>query len=378
MVKKKHQKKKMGNIDYVLFYTVILLLAIGVVMVYSASSYYAMHKGSSSTAWLVKQALAAGIGFIAMFFFMGFDYHYLKKFALPLLIVTIPLMLIVKLFPAVNGAQRWIPMGPLSLQPSEVAKYAVVLFLAMSMANKGEKIKSFAYGVLPCLAVGAVFAALCLFQSNLSIAALIMIVTYIMLFCNGARLKHLIVYVAPALLAAVTAFAVLEPYRLARLMSFTNPWKDAAGDGYQLIQSFYALGAGGLTGLGLGQSRQKTLYMPEPHNDFIFSIIGEELGFIGCMVIIILFVIFIWRGIKIAMDGKDMFGILLAVGITSVIGVQTIINIAVVTGSMPVTGVPLPFISYGGSSIVITMAAVGILLNISRQRQEALNKKSLL
>lgn len=377
MVNINNRKKKIGSIDYILFYTVVLLLAIGVVMVYSASSYYAMHKNSSSTAFLIKQGLAAIIGFFAMFFFISIDYHKWKKFALMGLIGTIPLMLIVKFFPAVNGAQRWIFIGPLSLQPSEIAKYTVVLFLAVGMSNKGEKVKSFTSGVVPFLLIGGFFAGLCLYQSNLSIATLIMMVTFIMLFCNGAKLRHMFLYVAPVLLAGVTAFAVFEPYRLKRLLSFTNPWKDAAGDGYQLIQSFYALGAGGLTGLGLGQSRQKTLYMPEPHNDFIFSIIGEELGYIGCMVIMALFLVLVWRGIKIAIEAKDMFGTLLAVGITSVIGLQAIINIAVVSGSMPVTGVPLPFISYGGTSIVITMCAIGILLNISRQKDITEGRKSL-
>lgn len=196
-----------------------------------------------------------------------------------------------------------------------------------------------------------------------------MIVTFLVLFAAGGRIKHLFGIVAPALVAAAVAFTVLEPYRMKRLMSFTNPWKDPIGDGYQLIQSFYALGAGGVTGLGLGQSRQKTLYMPEPHNDFIFSIIGEELGLIGCVCIILLFVIFVWRGISVAMKARDTYGTLLAIGITGVVAVQSLINIAVVTGSMPVTGVPLPFISYGGTSLVINMTAIGILLNISRQTE---------
>ena len=169
------------------------------------------------------------------------------------------------------------------------------------------------------------------------------------------------------MLCAATTFTLIEPYRKARLLNFINPWKDAAGNGYQLIQSFYALGAGGLTGLGLGQSRQKTLYMPEPHNDFIFAIIGEELGLVGCVVIIALFIFFIITGIRIAMRAKDNYGTLLAIGITSIIAIQAIINIAVVTGSMPVTGVPLPFISYGGSSLVVNLMAMGILMNISRQ-----------
>lgn len=173
--------------------------------------------------------------------------------------------------------------------------------------------------------------------------------------------------------AAATFFTLSEDYRRKRLLNFINPWKSADAEGYQLIQSFYALGAGGITGLGLGKSRQKTLYMPEPHNDFIFAIIGEELGLIGCVLIIILFIIFVFRGIKVAMNAKDEYGTLLATGITSIIAVQAIINIAVVTGSMPVTGVPLPFISYGGSSLLINMAAMGILLNISRQA----NKKEI-
>ncbi len=189
--------------------------------------------------------------------------------------------------------------------------------------------------------------------------------------CSGRWISAYSVFlcvVAPTLVAAALVFALGEDYRRARMLNFINPWKDAAGDGYQLIQSFYALGAGGLTGLGLGQSRQKTIYMPEPHNDFIFAIIGEELGLIGCLVIISLFVFLIWRGIKVAMEARDTYGSLLAMGITSIIGFQAIINIAVVTGSMPVTGVPLPFISYGGTSLAITMTAMGVLLNISRQR----------
>ena len=207
-------------------------------------------------------------------------------------------------------------------------------------------------------------------QSNLSVAIIIMAVTFIMIFCAGGRIKHLFGYVAPVLVALAACFAIFEPYRLKRLMSFTDPWQYASTDGYQLIQSFYALGAGGLTGLGLGQSRQKTLYMPEPHNDFIFSIIGEELGLIGCLLIITVFLVLIWRGITVAMEAKDTYGTLIAVGITSVIAIQCAINIAVVTGSMPVTGVPLPFISYGGTSLAITMAAMGILLNVSRQKNK--------
>lgn len=285
------------------------------------------------------------------------------------MIATIPILLAVFLFPGTNGAQRWINLGPLSFQPSELAKYVVVLFLARSLEVKGEGVKDFKTGIVPYLATSGFYAAIVLAEKNLSIASVIMIVTFLVLFAAGGRIKHLFGIVAPALVAAAVAFTVLEPYRMKRLMSFTNPWKDPIGDGYQLIQSFYALGAGGVTGLGLGQSRQKTLYMPEPHNDFIFSIIGEELGLIGCICIILLFVIFVWRGISVAMKARDTYGTLLAIGITGVVAVQSLINIAVVTGSMPVTGVPLPFISYGGTSLVINMTAIGILLNISRQTE---------
>jgi cell division protein FtsW len=361
------RKAKMGEIDYGIFYTVGLLLTIGVVMVYSASSYYAMFMYKDSMLFLKKQLMAAVVGVIAMGFTMSIDYHKLKKYTVAIMIATIPILLAVFLFPGTNGAQRWINLGPLSFQPSELAKYVVVLFLARSLELKGEGVKNFKTGILPYLVTSGFYAAIVLAEKNLSIASVIMIVTFLVLFAAGGRVKHLFGIVAPALVAAAVAFTVLEPYRMKRLMSFTNPWKDPIGDGYQLIQSFYALGAGGVTGLGLGQSRQKTLYMPEPHNDFIFSIIGEELGLIGCICIIILFIIFIWRGISVAMKARDTYGTLLAIGITGVVAVQSLINIAVVTGSMPVTGVPLPFISYGGTSLVINMAAIGILLNISRQ-----------
>lgn len=372
MVRGIKKKNKMGNIDYGVFYCVALLLAVGIVMVYSASSYYAMiYNDGDSTYFLKKQIMASTLGIAAMFVFIKIDYHWLKKVTVPAMIITIPLLYSVFLFSASKGAQRWIKLGPLSFQPSEIAKYVVVLFLAMSLSAKGDRVKDFKKGIVPYLIVSGFYAGSVLVQKNLSIAALIMIVTFIMLYVAGGQRKHLFGIVAPGLTAVALAFALLEPYRRARMLNFIDPWKDAAGNGYQLIQSFYALGSGGLLGLGLGQSRQKTLYMPEPHNDFIFSIIGEELGLVGCIAIISLFIFLISRGIKIAMEAKDTYGTLLAVGITSIIAVQTTINIAVVTGSMPVTGVPLPFISYGGTSLAITMGAMGILLNISRQKNIA-------
>ncbi|MBW6410910.1 stage V sporulation protein E [Clostridium weizhouense] len=365
----KLKKRKMGQMDYGIFYSVVLLLAVGVVMVYSASSYYAMFRNNDSMYFLKRQLIWAILGMAVMYIMMSIDYHKIKRYTFGIMIASIPLLLLVFLFPGVNGAQRWIQIGPLSFQPSELAKYVVVLFLAKSIELKGDGVKKFNTGIVPYLGVSGIYAALILAEKNLSIASVIMIVTFIILFSSGGRIKHLFGIVAPLMVAAATIFTLGEPYRRARMLNFINPWKDPAKNGYQLIQSFYALGAGGVTGLGLGQSRQKTLYMPEPHNDFIFAIIGEELGLIGCILIITIFMVFIWRGIKVAMTAKDTYGTLLAVGITSVIAVQSLINIAVVTGSMPVTGVPLPFISYGGTSLVINMAAMGILLNISRQTE---------
>ena len=364
-------KKKLGEVDYGIFYSLFLLLAIGIVMIYSASSFYAMFKYKNSMYYLIRQGAFAIIGVIALVMMMKFDYHKLKKITPYLLIATIPLLIAVFFFPEVNGARRWIKLGILSFQPSELTKYVVVMFLAMSIDMKGDRIKRFWDGLVPYLGVAGFFAAMILAEKNMSIATIMMIVTFIMLFVAGGQIKHLFGIIFPAMLTLAIFFIFSSDYRRARMLNFIDPWKDAAGDGYQLIQSFYALGAGGITGLGLGESRQKILYMPEPHNDFIFSIIGEELGLVGCLFIVGLFLFLIWRGIRVAMKAKDTYGKLLAVGITSIIAVQAIINIAVVTGSMPVTGVPMPFISYGGTSLVINLMAMGILLNISSQIEKS-------
>jgi len=364
--------KKMGPIDFILFSTIMLLVAIGVVMVYSASSYSSFFnpKINDSMYYLKRQGLWAILGVIGMIFTMKVDYHIYKKLTAPFMIITVLLLCVVLVCPPVNGARRWIPLGAASIQPSEIAKYVVVLYMAKSIEIKGENIKSFLYGVLPFMIVSGFFSGMVLLEKNLSIAAIIMFVTLIIIFASGAKLKH-IFGICGAVMAAGAAGIFFESYRMRRFTSFLDPWKDPKGDGYQLIQSLLALGSGGIWGAGLGQSRQKCYYIPEPHTDFIFSIIGEELGLIGCTIIVILFVLFIWRGIVTASKAKDTFGTLLATGITSIIAIQAIINIAVVTGSMPVTGVPLPFISYGGSSLVINLFAMGILLNISRQRSNS-------
>ncbi|KEH94742.1 stage V sporulation protein E [Clostridium massiliodielmoense] len=363
-------KKRMGKVDFILFITIMLLVSIGVIMVYSASSYAALHNKNynyDSMFFLKKQGLWALIGITFMIIAEKRDYHKLKKNIKPFIIITIILLCAVFAFPGNHGARRWIYLpGGASIQPSEIAKYIVVLYMANSIEQKGEKMKTFKYGVFPYLLVSGFFAGMVLLEKNLSIASVIMIVTLIILFASGCREKH-IAFVVAFVGALGVAFTVLEPYRMARFTSFLNPWADPKGKGYQLIQSLLALGSGGVMGMGLGRSRQKCYYIPEPHNDFIFSIIGEELGLIGCLVVIALFILFVFRGIRTAVRAKDVFGTVLATGITGVIAIQAIINIAVVTGSMPVTGVPLPFISYGGSSLVFNLIAMGILLNISRQ-----------
>lgn len=365
----KKSKTRMGKVDFVLFADIILLVSIGVVMVYSASSYSALHSkacGNDDMYFLKKQGLWAIIGLTCMILVEKYDYHKIKNKTRLCMLGTIVLLLAVFAFPSNHGARRWIYLGGASIQPSEIAKYAVVLYMAKSIESKGEKIQSFKYGIMPYLIVCGFYAGLVLLEKNLSIASVIMIVTLIVLFAAGCKKRHLS-FVLSLILVAGAAGTVLVPYRMKRLISFLDPWKDPRGDGYQLIQSFLALGSGGILGTGLGQSRQKCYYIPEPHNDFIFSIIGEEMGLVGCCVIILLFLIFMWRGIRIAVKAKDVYGTLLAIGITSVISIQAVINIAVVTGSMPVTGVPLPFISYGGSSLVFNLISMGILLNISRQ-----------
>ncbi|MBU3159004.1 stage V sporulation protein E [Clostridium frigoris] len=362
----KKNDSKMGQIDFILFATIMILVAIGVVMVYSASSYYAAFKFNDPEYFLKKQLMWAVVGSIFMVVAIKIDYHIIKKYTGIIMLITMALLLIVLAFPAVNGAKRWIPLGFANIQPSEIAKYTVVLFMAKSLERKGEKVKEFFKGICPYLLVSGFYAGLVLLGSNLSIAAVIMIVTVIILFAVGAKISHLFA-IGSSLVAAVGALTILEPYRLARLMNFRDPFADSQGKGYQLVQSLLALGSGGVTGAGIGQSRQKCLYIPEPHTDFIFAIIGEELGLIGCAFIMLLFVIFVWRGIKTAVTSKDMYGTILGIGITSVIAIQAVINIAVVTGSMPVTGVPLPFISYGGSALLFNMVAMGVLLNLSRQ-----------
>lgn len=369
---RKRKKYSMKSIDYTLLCAILVLLFIGIVMVYSASSYYALYQKDvyNTEFYFYKEITWSIVGVIGMFITMSIDYHYYKKWTPWLVLITLVFLVLVLFVGSnINGAVRWIRLGPLSFQPSELAKYVVVLYLALLIDKRKGKITKFKEGTIFYLAVAGVFAGLILLEHNLSITAIVMMVAFIMILVGGAKISHLFSLVPVGLVAGI-ALIFTQSYRLKRLTSFLNPWADTSGDSYQLVQSLYALGSGGIFGVGIGNSRQKALFMPEPHNDFIFSIIGEELGLIGCIIIISIFMFIVIKGTSIAIKSRDNYGFLLAVGIISVIAIQAIINIAVVTGSMPVTGVPMPFISYGGTSLVFNLGAMGILLNISRQSKE--------
>lgn len=352
--------------DFYFFITVMTLLAIGLVMMFSASSEAARYQYGDAYHFIKRQALWAVISIGAMFVFANIDYRKLGKLSLLCLIGAIgSLLLVLVVGSTIKGGQRWIQLGFAQFQPSEVAKIAVILFFSYSLSKNPKILDKFFKGLLPYLCILGVIGALLMLQPHFSATVLIFAVGLAILFVAGAKLQHLLLIGAPAITAGI-ALVFTSEYRMKRVTAFLDPFKDKLGDGWQIIQSLYAIGSGGIFGLGLGRSRQKFLYIPEPHNDFIFSIICEELGFIGAAVIIMLFVILIWRGIKIAMEAQDAFGSLMAVGITALVAVEVIINIAVVTSSMPVTGMPLPFFSYGGTALLAIMCCMGIMLSISK------------
>lgn len=359
---------KRGSPDYVIFYAVLCLLGLGVIMVYSASAVSANVNFDDSYYFLKRQVLWAGLGLLAMWFTMNIDYHVWQRFAKPVLIGTLVLLALV-LVPGmgkvVNGARRWLGFGSIYIQPSEIAKLSMVLFTAYYLAKMQPVITKFKRGIVPQLAVLLLVFGLILKEPDLGTALSIAGTVFVLLFVAGARIWHLGSLGAVGVVGV--AFAVLlEPYRMKRLLAFSDPWSDPLNTGYHIIQSLYAIGSGGLFGVGLGRSREKFLYLPEPHTDFIFSILGEELGLIGTTLVLLLFFLFAWRGLKTAMLAPDIYGSLLSAGLTTMILVQALMNIAVVTASMPVTGIPLPFLSFGGSALIFTLAGVGILLNVSR------------
>ena len=358
-------------IDYTLLITVLLLLTLGLIMVLSASSPTSLAKSGRSYDYFLKQSLFAIIGICAMWFISKIDYRFYKKFYKFIYILAIILLSAVLVFgKTLNGATRWIYVtDSLSFQPSELVKFCMIIFYAVILTKDREELKYFVKGWLKHLIWLVPIIGLLIAEPHLSATIVIVSICGIMMILAGCKIWQIIVpgvtIGVPALGLAIWKVQKLA-HALKRITTFIDPWQDQLGDGWQVIQSLYAIGSGGLFGSGLGQSKQKYLYLPEPQNDFIFSVLAEELGFIGCVFVIALFAIFIWRGILIAMKAPDMFGSLVAAGITSMVGIQVIINIAVVTSSMPATGMPLPFFSYGGTALVILLCQIGVLLNISR------------
>jgi cell division protein FtsW len=362
---------KKGSMDFTILVVTLVLTAVGVIMVYSASFYEQGLQGDSAY-YFRRQLGWAGVGLVLMLLASRVDYKVYAKKPFPFLFLGLGFALLigVLLFGSqINNTKRWFIIAGVSVQPAEIAKLCLILFMAASLA-KNKDIKNFWFGTLPYLVIAAAYAGLIILQPNFSTTVTIMLIAVALLIAAGVRLFPL---VGLGLLGGGGAAAALirgAEYRMERINTFLNPFQDPSGSGYQVIQSLYSLGSGGLFGMGLGQSRQKFLYLPYSEADFIFAIVGEELGFIGAIFIIILFAILCWRGLRIAMMVPDRFGSLLATGIVSIIAVQAVVNIAVVTGAIPATGLPLPFISSGGSSLAIFMTSIGILLNISKQIRE--------
>ena len=368
----KHFSKE--PVDFALLIIVFIMLALGIIMVMSASAPTSLAKTGNSYKYVKTQALSACLGIIAMFVISNIDYRIYKKFdKLIYIVVLILLASVAVIGTSDGGAKRWIDLGFINFQPSEIAKIGLIIFYASLLTkNKdriGEMWGGFFYPIMFLLPVIAILVGV---QNHLSATLLIIMIVAIMMLMAGSKLRYFLSFgTAGAAAGAGALFAYAKitgkgMFRITRLVTFLDPFAYIQDEGWQVVQSLYAIGSGGLFGVGLGNSTQKYSYIPEAHNDFIFSIIAEELGFLGCAVVIILFALFVWRGIIIAMKAPDMFGSLIAVGITCMVGLQAIINIAVVTSSMPNTGMPLPFFSYGGTSLLILLASVGVLLNISK------------
>lgn len=351
-----------------IFLLVCGLSIFGCIMVYSASSYIANYRYSNPYFYLTKQIVGAVLGIIAMFVCTFVNHQKLKKLKWWVVIISAILLALV-FIPGIGvenyGAKRWLNLGFFTIQPSEFAKFALVLFSAAYLSDNYEKIGKFKT-LLPVLGVGLGFCLLVILEPNMSITMCIGFIMLFMLFVGGTKMKHFVWLGIPAA-CAVPALIIVEPYRVQRFMAFLNPWASPQAEGFQLIQSLYSLGSGGLFGVGLGNSRQKYMFLPFSESDFIFSIIGEELGLFGAILTLIVFAVLIYLLISVARNAKDRFGALLVLGVASVIAIQVILNVCVVSGLIPPTGLPLPFISAGSTSLIVFMAAVGLCLNVARQ-----------
>lgn len=382
MAKKKNKmegfSKFLNNsVDFTLVITVLLLLSIGLVMVLSASSPTALQKYDKSYYYFIRQLIFAVLGLFGMYFVSKIDYRIYQKFYKHAWVLSaILLILVLVIGRDSHGAKRWISLGFTTFQPSELVKFLMIVFYGGILVKNREELGGFWKGLVKHVLFLVPIIGLLVLEPHVSTSMVIIITCCIMMIMAGCKFWQFFMsgiiagsgigVVATVLYTVSEAFKNQFQYIVTRFITFTDPWQDATGDGWQIIQSLYAIGSGGLFGTGLGDSKQKYLYLSEPHNDFIFSVLAEELGFVGCILVFVLFAVFIWRGILIAMKAPDMFGGLVAIGITALVGVQVIINVAVVTSSMPVTGMQLPFFSYGGTALFILLCEVGVLLSISR------------
>lgn len=354
--------------DKWLFAATVGLALFGVVMVYSASAVLAQNEGHGQFFYVIKQGIWTLIGFGVMFAAMQLDYKRMKNrpVVYALLVVTIVMLLAVFAFPRVNGAHRWIKLSGFSIQPSELAKLTLAIFLAYFLERRAGDEARFWQTFVPCGAITAALAFLIVLEPDLGTAMMLAVLFVVVTFTAGARLLHLGMAAAPALVGLV-GLLILVPWRLKRMITFLDPWADPQNSGFQVVQSLLAIGSGGPNGLGFAQGKQKMLFLPFAHSDFIFAVVAEELGLIGALAVIAVFCLILWRGLRTALLAPDRFGMLLSLGLVTVIVTQALFNISVVLSLLPTKGIPLPFVSYGGSSLVPTLAAMGILLNISQQ-----------
>src|SRR5678816_724508 len=353
--------------DKWLFAATVGLALFGVVMVYSASAVIAQKENGNQFHYVLKQGVWVAIGFVVMLLAMQFNYQQLKNRRLVytlLLICTIGLVLVFG-FGSINGAHRWIKLPGVNLQPSEISKLALIIFLAYFLEKRAGEEGDFWRTFVPCGVVTGLLAALVVIEPDFGTAMMLVLIFTVVIFTSGARVLHLAMAAAPALVVA-TGLLILVPWRLKRLITFLDPWADQQGAGFQVVQSLIAIGSGGTNGLGFAQGKQKMLFLPFAHSDFIFAVVGEELGLVGAIAVVLVFALFLWRGVRTALLAPDRFGMLLSLGIVTSIVAQALFNMSVVLSLVPTKGIPLPFISYGGSSLVPTLAAVGILLNVSQ------------
>ncbi|THI92016.1 MAG: putative lipid II flippase FtsW [Nitrospira sp. CG24A] len=357
-------------VDRTLLAVTMILALVGLVMVFSASAIVAGNRFQDPGFYLKRQVAWLALGVLLMYLASRIDYIFWKKLSIPIL-ACILVLLIMVLVPSfgmsAKGARRWLPLGPFSVQPAEMVKLVAVMYLAAYLSKKADRITSFRDGLLPALIVIGLLSGLVLLEPDLGTVVVLGLVTVGMCFLAGARLFHLMALGFCAI-PAVLALVLGSSYRRQRLMTFLAPWKDPSDSGFQITQSFLAFGSGGSFGVGLGEGKQKLYFLPEAHTDFVLALIGEELGLIGTATVILLFAFFVWRGVQIAARARVPFGRYLGMGITLLVGVQALVNAAVVTGLLPTKGLTLPFVSYGGSSLVVSLVGVGILLSISRDR----------